>query len=165
MSSGCKLNACKIIVAVAGAMLLLLPGCGAKKFSSQTVEPRKWADVILKDAKFSDQLTELAPTAALKRYSVEKSDVENSAVYVGTGATAEEFGVWKMKDAAAADVLEKNAQKLLAAQKNSYADYNPAEVPKLQNAVIEKQGNVVVVCVSSNDAGAKTVVDGLFSGQ
>lgn len=160
-----KIGKLTAVVLAACAVFTVFTGCSAKKFSGEKVEPQKWADSIRSGAKFTDQLTELGTAASLKRYSAAQGDVEGCAVYVGTGATAEEFSVWKMKTDAAAETLEQNARKLLDAQKNSYADYRPAEVPKLQNAVLERQENVVVVCVSADDAGAKSLVGNLFDGR
>lgn len=154
-----------IWLAASAVLLMGLAGCGKTAFSGKAVEPQKWAQTILSGAKFTDQLTQLGDAAALKRYSANRGDVDSCAVYVGTGSTAEEFAVWKLKDEKAAEGLLKNAQTLLAAQESSYADYKPAEVPKLKSAVAEQRDNIVVICVSSDNTAAKRVIDGLFDGE
>ena len=155
----------RIVGLIVFLFLFVLSGCGKAAFSATTVEPQKWADKIRTSAKFTDQMTELGTSAALKRYTVSQDKVDACAVYVGTGATAEELSVWKAKDAKAAETILQNAKALVTSQENTYASYSPAEVPKLKNAVVKQQDTVVVLCVSADNSKAKQVIDDLFSGR
>ena len=44
-------------------------------------------------------------------------------------------------------------------QKDSYADYAPDQVPKLDTAVVRTCGEYVIVCVSADNEKAASVVD------
>ena len=46
----------------------------------------------------------------------------------------------------------------VAYQKAGYEDYGPAEVPKLDSAVIKSAGSYVVMCVSDDNAKAEEVI-------
>lgn len=148
----------------AGLLALSLAGCSGG-FSGKSADPQAWAKTITKNVKFTDDLTALGTAAAEKRYAAGAGSVVACAVYAGTGATAEEFAVWKMKDEKSAETMLQNAKDLVKSQQETYADYRPAEVPKLKNAVLEQRDTVVVLCVSADDAGAKKVIDGLFAGR
>lgn len=154
-----------LIGIIAVSFLFILSGCGKAAFSGKAVEPHKWADKIRTSVQFTDQMTELGTSAALKRYTVSQSEADACAVYVGTGATAEELSVWKAKDAKSAEAILQNAKALVVSQENTYASYRPSEVPKLKNAVVEQQDTIVVLCVSADSAKAKQVIQNLFDGR
>ena len=84
------------------------------------------------------------------------------ALYVGTGATAEEISVWQGKDANAAKNIQNAVNTRIENQKKSFVDYNPEEMPKLENPVVVAKGNYVVLCLSSDNDNAKQVIDSCF---
>lgn len=139
---------------------LTLTACG-QTASKKLQDPQKIADQIKSSAKFTDQLSALDATAAEKRYGIDASSVSSCAVYVGTGATAEEIAVWKTTGDAAVKTVTQKIKAFVSAQEGSYADYRPSEVPKLKNAVIKQSGDIVVFCVSADDNKASQIVSGL----
>ena len=52
-----------------------------------------------------------------------------------------------------------NVLERLKNQKTAFEDYVPAEMTKLNNAVLVKKGNMVVLCVADDYAAAKKIVD------
>lgn len=154
----------KLWILLAVMVLFLFPaGCSTHgSFSGASADPQKIADQIRSSVKFTDQFSEMSSDAAVKRYGIGAGEIVSCAVYVGTGATAEEISVWKAKDKNAAQTILKKAQEFIEKQKESYADYQPAEVPKLNSAVLRSKDTVVVACVSADNESAKRVIAGLL---
>ena len=44
-------------------------------------------------------------------------------------------------------------------QKNSFKNYVPKELKKLNEAVIKQEGNVVILSISNEDEKAETLID------
>ena len=47
----------------------------------------------------------------------------------------------------------------LAFQKESFADYIPTEVPKIESAILKTSGNYLIYCVADDAAAAQAVID------
>jgi len=132
-----------------------LAGCGGKK----EMEPQAFVDELLSGAAFTDSLNRLEDDVVPILYEVETADYTSAIVYAGTAATAEEIAVFEAVDAAAADRLLTAAQKRVDEQIESYKDYGPAAAMTLENAIVKKSGNYVVVVVCTDSAAAKKIAD------
>lgn len=142
-------------------ILLMAAGCASKAVS---LDVDKTAEKLSTEVTFQDQLTHLDKDAALKLYDLKQEDVEAVSLYVGTGATAEEISVWQGKDEASAKTIQQAVNTRIENQKESYVDYQPQEMPKLENPVVVAKGNYVVLCISGDNEKAKQVIDGSFQG-
>ena len=80
-------------------------------------------------------------------------------MYVGTGATAEEVAVIEGTDESGVEAIKKQVDERLAGQLEDYGDYKPAEVPKLENPMLETRGNFVILCVSGDNGTAEAIVE------
>lgn len=80
-------------------------------------------------------------------------------VRAGTGATAEELAVFETKDADAAAALVKKLETRNADRIENYSSYIPAEVPKLENAVILSGGRYVVLCVAKDASAVREAAE------
>lgn len=157
-----KMRATAFLLACA-AVVCLAAGCGqSSSAKAAATDPKSLAGQIKSSVKFTDQLTEVNAKSAEKRYGVDAAQVADCDAFVGTGATAEELSVWKAKDETAAQEIKTKAEKFVGIQKSSYADYKPAEVPKITSAVLQQKGKLVVMCISADNQKAKTVVSGLL---
>lgn len=136
---------CLICMALIAAMLSLY-GCGSKV---DVPDADTLALRLLEEERFTEKLELIETEVALPLYGLSKADVSNSAVYIGTGATAEETAVFEAVDQDAAQRVRKTIEAYIAAKKDSFECYIPKEVPKLEHAVIAQRGQVIVVCVSA----------------
>ena len=59
-----------------------------------------------------------------------------------------------------AQTLMEGLEQHVADQTASYASYLPGEVYKLENAILERYGNYVILCVAADAAAAQSVIDG-----
>ena len=116
-------------------------------------------DELLAGAKFTDSLNQLDDAVVPLLYGVDAADYTSAIVYAGTAATAEEIAVFTAADAAAADRLLTAARARVDKQIESYKSYGPAAAMTLENAIVEKSGNYVIVVVCTDSQGAAKIAD------
>lgn len=147
------------------AVLLLtavLVGCSDKgEDPNFTVDITVAAERLHDELKWDDKLSALTAEIAAIEYGI--AEGTTVACYRGSGATAEQIAVFECADAAAADSLVTSLEKYIAGEIESYKGYVPAEVPRLEDAIIKKQGKCVVLCVTGDTKTAESVISSLFS--
>ena len=136
-------------------LLSVLTGCGGKK----ELDPQTLADDLLQNAEFTDSLSQLDPAVVAVLYGTDPADYDAVLSYAGTGATAEEITVFTAKDSAAADRLLTLAQDHVSARVEAFKNYGPGSAMSLEDAVVKKSGNHVVVIVCSDTKGAAKIAD------
>lgn len=151
------------LLCLAAALCLLLGGCSAPADSgSAAFDPEAATQAVLDSGAFSVELTEL--DAALlydfSGYGLDSSTLTASKAYSASGF-AEQVSVTVWKDEAAAQAAVDMFKTYLEDMAATYKDYAPAEVPKLENAVLELRGSSVLLAVANDAGAAKTAVDGL----
>ena len=151
------------LLCLAAALCLLLGACSAPADSgSAAFDPEAATQVVLDSGAFSVELTEL--DAALlydfSGYGLDSSTLTASKAYSASGF-AEQVSVTVWKDEAAAQAAVDMFKTYLEDMAATYKDYAPAEVPKLENAVLEQRGSSVLLAVANDAGAAKTAVDGL----
>lgn len=137
------------------AIALGAAGCGKAK----TVDAQALSSALSGAEIYDDILTQLPEDMARRFYGMDEGELTAGILYYGTGATAEEIAILQCRDEAAADKALENAKARIEAQKTSFADYRPSEVPKLDSAVLQKVGLTVIVVVSADAARAQEIVD------
>ena len=151
------------LLCLAAALCLLLGACSAPADSGSTAfDPEAATQAVLDSGAFSVELTEL--DAALlydfSGYGLDSSTLTASKAYSASGF-AEQVSVTVWKDEAAAQAAVDMFKTYLEDMAATYKDYAPAEVPKLENAVLEQRGSSVLLAVANDAGAAKTAVDGL----
>ena len=74
----------------------------------------------------------------------------------------DEVSVWKAVSDSAAITIEDRVRDRIATQKDVYADYRPDEIPKLNNAVVVRRGQFVILFIDGDSKAAQKAVDSLF---
>lgn len=152
----------KRIISLAAAALLsisLLSGCSQNGGKTITAPTDEVSGKLVDSLSFEYPLNELSDAAANKLYKLNGEILEEQSVYVGTGgALADEVSVWRVKDEKDAETVKEAAETRVENQKASFKDYVPAEMPKLENAVITVSGDTIILCVSSDSDKAKEVI-------
>ena len=151
------------LMILAAALCLLLGACSSPAESGTTAfDPETATQAVLDSGAFSVELTEL--DAALlydfSGYGLDSSTLTASKAYSASGF-AEQVSVTVWKDEAAAQAAVDMFKTYLEDMAATYKDYAPAEVPKLENAVLEQRGSSVLLAVANDAGAAKTAVDGL----
>ena len=144
------------IAAVLAAFMLILGGCS--KGGVADVDPVQLADDLKTSLTFQDEMTAATDTVRDRLYGLESEDLEAGKVYLSTGATAEEVAVFKATSEEAAQRIYEAAQDRVESQKAAFEDYVPAEMTKLENPVLVKEGYVVVLCIVDDASAASAKV-------
>lgn len=146
----------KRIAALLAACFLLLAGCGssapAQPFESGVV------DALMESASFSEVLEVVDADIACLLYGIDETLVTDCTAYLSTGATAEEVTLFVLADEDSAETVKAACEKRVADQITAYESYGPAEVDKLEEAIIQVRANTVLLVVANDAAAAAQVV-------
>lgn len=138
-------------------MSALLTGCGSKDIQ---IDVNALGNDLNTQIEYQDELMQIDADMAAMFLNLSELDIVNCAIYEGSGATAEEIVVIECADESNA----KNAQNVLservAEQKESFTDYVPEEIPKLDSAVIRICGKYAILSVSGDAKKAQSIIDG-----
>lgn len=144
-------------VAAAVAALMLFVGCDTSDKKELVLDISSAAESILSGIEFDDSLELLEGDGAVYRYGID--DTVEVVAYAGGGYTAEEVAVFDAGTDSAAEELESKLEKYVDSQITSYRSYVPAEVARLENAVVTSEGKYVILCVSADKDKAEDVID------
>ena len=154
-----KISAVSIILA-AVMILGLFSGCGAEDKKPLEIDIGAVAEELLSGVEFDDTLAELDSEAV--KYLYGTGDDISAAVYMGSGATAEEIAVFEAPDEAGGEALLATVEKHIADQIESYRNYVPTEVSRLEDALVVREGRYVIVCVAKDTNAARRIMDAAF---
>lgn len=144
-----------IAILLVAAVFAGLVGCGGKDVS---FDAAALSSELLGSSAFSVALDELPSSKAGVFYNVDSSKVVNAVMYHGSGISKEQFAIFEASDEAAAKAMVPVLQNLVEEWIEADRDYAPAEVPKLESAVLRQSGkNVILVVANDGDAAAKIV--------
>ena len=144
------------LILVFSCLTAIFAGCGGKK---ETFEPQSFVDELLTGANFTDSLNRLDDPVVPILYDIDEADYSEAIVYCGTAATAEEIAVFTASDDAAAERLLAAAHTRVDKLIESYKSYGPAAAMSLENSVVTRAGNYVVVVVCSDSVSAGKICD------
>lgn len=123
------------------------------------------AQAVLDSGAFSEELELLDNEIAHMLFGFddwsESELIQDSVIYYSTGGTSELCAVlvigeeYRGGDMAAASA---DLEDWLAAQIEAEKDYRPAEVPKLENAILEERGNTILLVVANDAEAAQAAI-------
>lgn len=160
-----KLRFLKKIAAAAAACVLVfaLASCSSNEpaggNADVTLDPAALADSLHDGLTFQDQLTALEGDAAMGIYSLDNTTVTQLKVYVSTGATAEEIAVIETVGGDAVQTVQDAMEKRIEDQKAAFQNYQPKEMTKLENPLVETRGKYVILCLSDDNDAARAIID------
>lgn len=113
---------------------------------------------------FSEELEELDADTAfmlykLADYGLSREELVQAAVLRSAGATCEEGAVLIFTDAEAAGKAAEAMGGYVDGQIEANMDYRPAEIPKLEGAVLKTSGNAVLLAVANDAAAVRSVLE------
>ena len=154
MKSKCSVKKLIMVGLIGGAMIMSLGAC--KKTENKEVDIATVSDGLLNEISYEDELSEVDYDLV---YDMEGIEVSESAVYVSSGATAEEIAAFKCKTEEDAKKVKEVLGNRVEEQKESFQNYVPEELEKLEKAVIVKEGKSVVLSISNDDQKAKEIIE------
>lgn len=163
-------------LALSTLLCLVLAACGGGE--KAPFDPETTARALVSEpGVFSEELERLDTVIAVRQYVLEdyltpeQAAAEPSeptgqygggalrvAAYRSTGATAEEVAVMAFADEDQAREYEAWAPTYLEEQREANVDYRPQEMPKLDDAVIRRQGRSVLILVAADYEAAGKVL-------
>lgn len=146
-------------VGTAIACLLAFSACGeqtednqnAKDFSSDSL-----VQDILSNVTFSDDLEKADDEAASFTFSF-SVDTE-ILLYRTNGYYADELAVFTSASSSDADTVYDTVTAHIQDLKDSFSAYLPEEVPKIEDAILEKYENYVILCITDDSDTAKDII-------
>ncbi|MBQ8786733.1 MAG: DUF4358 domain-containing protein [Oscillospiraceae bacterium] len=161
----------KSIIAIALFAALMLTGCGGNE---EAVEANATVSVAAASAPADITAAIMAeieiPSAMEKNaesigayYDVDTSTVAEMSVFIcGSGAYPDELAVFRFNDAESAKAGAEAVQSRLDSQIAIYKDYTPAEMYKLDEAVIITQNEWVAFAACADNARAKEIIESML---
>jgi|GEM_PF-2471477 len=103
-----------------------------------------------------DEVPESIDSNAVK-YNYGTDDSVNGVAYLSTGTT-EQIAVFDAGTDENAEKLESDLKKYMENQISIWVTYNPGEAKRMENAVITRHGNIVILCVAGDKNDVKDAV-------
>lgn len=139
----------------------LLCACGEEPAETRPALPEgeELAAQLLGSGAFADTLEPAEARIGCYLYGLAESDAQSMYFCLSSGATAEEIAIFRCADESTAQTVEVAARARLDYQKESFANYVPEEVPKLENAVLRREGSTVLLCVAADYDAVNAVLN------
>ncbi|MGI5963239.1 MAG: DUF4358 domain-containing protein [Lawsonibacter sp.] len=145
---------------------LLLVSCG----SAEKEQPAEFSVELVQDladaGAFSEELEPLDGDTAfalyrLGDYGLEREALTDCAVLRSSGATCEEAAVLQLELDSEEDAqqVEQALKDYLQSQIDSNRGYRPMEIPKLEDALVERQGNSFLLVVANDLSVVQSVLE------
>ncbi len=145
------------------ALILGLTACGGKENDASPLYSTSHVEAMAKAGAFSEELEELDADTAfalykLADYGLAREDLTDCAVLRSAGATCEEGAVLVFTGADKAETAQGALKDYVQSQIEANTDYRPAEIPKLEEALVDRRGETLLLAVANDlDAVKKTV--------
>lgn len=158
----------KILALLCAACLCFgLAACGgnnngnpATATETPTVDTAALADDLQKKVTYPDALYPLDASMLPTLITPDPvPDGTESTIYMDSVSNIR-FGVFTCTDEENAKTLFTSLQNFANRQITTFESYMPDEVALLKNAVLERYGKYVIMCVTADYENAKTIIDG-----
>lgn len=139
--------------------LLCFGGCGEKPAAS-LVDAETLRSQIQESQAFSEEMKTLSMTQLVRYLAIAEDAAMDAAMSIDASrSTPEAIVVLTASSADQVQSLEAAVKQYRDDILEQYRDYQPQEVPKLENAVIRAQGLQVVLAVGPDAAAAEKVLE------
>lgn len=144
------------IVCTIACAMTVLAGCGGAK--EVTADVKALGADLAGKITYRDELNQMDIDTAAMFMNLSDVNVTNSVFYETSGATAEEIIVLECASADDAAKAANAFKTRIADQKESFENYVPEELEKLDKAVLATSGKYAVLSVSDDPDTAKSII-------
>lgn len=160
-------NVMRITLGILFLSMALLSACSSEKPQEETttalsLDITAVSQAVLDAGVFEDELAAIDTSYSEMLMGIAASDYTNAIICGSSGATAEMVAVFETTDSDAAASLKEKCEAYVTKQTQSYADYKPAEVDKLDHAVVKSSGQYVILCVAKDYESAENLISEYF---
>ncbi len=117
------------------------------------------SEALYQSGAFSDFLSPVSKDIAATFFDFTDAEVTEYVLLCSSMATTEEIGLFKCADESAAEKLLATAKTRAQTQSAIYESYAPAEPPKLEDAIIKREGNYVFYIVAVDYAKVQSILN------
>jgi len=147
---------------LAALLCFLLAACGTRTNPEEPFTP-SLAEHLLASGAFSEELAPLEPDILWLVYRLEAAGLSRDSLttcigYHSTGATCEQVSVLLFADESSARTAESALQAYLNAQIQSNRNYRPADIPKLEQAVLYRRSTSLLLLVANHYPAATPLI-------
>lgn len=145
------------------ALVLGLAACGGGANDAPPLYSAGLVTKLVEAGAFSEELEELDADTAFLLYrladsGLERADMKECTVLRSAGATCEEGAVLVFASADQANTAVDALSSYIDGQITANEDYRPGELPKLEDALISRRGETVLLVVAGDIDAAKQAV-------
>lgn len=152
-----------ITMAALLAAALLLTGCGNNGGEKTDIDLEATMKAMMDATEVEDEMKKMEGEVVGNFYDIDDSAVDSYLIYSSaSGATAEEFAIFKAKDAKGVETIKTMLDKRVEDLGKRFEQYIPAEMAKVQNAVITENGNYVLFVCAGDPSTAEAAFDKAF---
>lgn len=141
-----------IIIILIGAVVIF-----STKEKNVTIDINKLSDDIMQNIKFEDEMNKVDKKTTEKLYTI--NNAINQVVYMSSGATAEEIAIFEFENKEECKEAMENANKRIEEQKESFKDYMPKEMKKLEESIINTKDKYLMIFVTDNQNGVQKILN------
>ena len=136
-------------------LFFVITGCASSK---KALDMDAFSKEVLSKGSFGDELILLSDKVVADYYDLSFDGLEEYRVYVSSSsATASEFAVFKCDSDAALKSAKTAVEARISDQITNYENYRPDEKFRLDNALVETNGNYLLFVVSDNNAAIQNL--------
>lgn len=152
----------KLVLLFAALLAVSLMGCSSNSPKSSAGYTVDDAQVLLDAGVFNGEMGKIELDTVAMLYDIDRDTIKDGVSYLAsdTSVSADELTILILTDEEAAKTAETACEKRLDSQLNTAKNYTPAAVPRLEGAVIRRQGNTVLLAVG-DPSKLPSVVDQL----
>lgn len=150
-----------LLCVLALCLFVLLCACGEEPGETKPPlpQPEALAAELLAGSAFSDTLEPADGKIGCYLYGLAETDASAMYFCLSSGATAEEIAIFRCADEVSALLVEEAARARLDYQRESFGSYVPEEVPKLESAILRREGSCVLLCVAADYEAVNAVLN------
>lgn len=141
-----------LIIVIIGAVIVF-----TNKSKDITIDISKLAEDIMENIKFEDELNKVDNETANKLYDI--NNAVSQVVYMSSGATAEEIAIFEFKDEENCKIALEKANNRIEEQKQSFKDYMPKEMKKIEDAIVVSKNKYLIVCIADNQDDIEKILN------
>ena len=151
----------KKILAVIFALILCVSAFAGCSPSAKEIDTANLYNSLKSDLTFKDELIDMDMSAITNFYFFSDESVIKEALVCksASGATAEEIAVITVKSASDVESVKAAVEMRVEDLAFNFENYVPAEMEKIENAVIVTSGCTIILAVVDASADAQTIID------
>ena len=133
---------------------------GSSENNQKEVSAEDLAQALVTQIKYTKEMEQMDAEDIAWYFELEEG--VTGVAYEVSGVSSERVAVFKVADKDAADKVMDAIEVVLADDLDQNAPYDAKVASRIENAVIEYKGNLVILCVSDDSAKAKQIIKEAF---